>query len=215
LLLGIQLPRNFNRPYAALNVADFWRRWHITLSNWLRDYLYFSLPGKRVKFFVYANLIVTMVLGGLWHGPSWTFVVWGLLHGLGLAGVRLFQSLRGKPSPARKAWVGSRLLSIFVTFHFTAFAWIYFRAPSLEGAWAMLERIGAGDVSFVNVSGPLWMVLGVALVFHYLPERWYEFSLNLYVRAPFYAQAAALAALVVGMQYVVRTGAAPFIYNRF
>ena len=79
LLLGIKLPANFNRPYAAENVADFWRRWHISLSNWLRDYLYFSLPGLRSKWkiFTYTNLVITMVIGGLWHGPSWNFVIWG------------------------------------------------------------------------------------------------------------------------------------------
>ncbi len=88
LLLGIKLPQNFNRPYAAENIADFWRRWHITLSNWLRDYLYFSLPGKRSKVMPYVNLVITMVIGGLWHGASWNFVIWGALHGIGLAAVR-------------------------------------------------------------------------------------------------------------------------------
>ena len=83
LLLGIKLPANFNRPYAAHNIADFWRRWHITFSNWLRDYLYFSLPGLRSKWkiFTYMNLLITMVLGGLWHGQSWNFVIWGVIHG--------------------------------------------------------------------------------------------------------------------------------------
>ena len=92
LLLGIRLPPNFNRPYAAENLADFWRRWHISFSNWLRDYLYFSLPGKRSKVMPYLNLIITMVIGGLWHGASWNFVIWGALHGIGLAAVRLWQT---------------------------------------------------------------------------------------------------------------------------
>ena len=95
MLLGIRLPQNFNAPYAAENVADFWRRWHITFSNWLRDYLYFSLPGKRSKVMPYFNLIITMVIGGLWHGASWTFVMWGALHGVGLAAVRLWQLKTG------------------------------------------------------------------------------------------------------------------------
>jgi len=215
LLLGIQLPINFKRPYAAVNIADFWRRWHITLSNWLRDYLYFSLPGLRSKWkvFAYTNLVITMVIGGLWHGAGWTFVVWGALHGVGLAVVRLWQSVHGKPAgppqPAR------RFASIFLTFHYVAFAWIFFRAPSVEGAVTMLSRIASGTVSFANVSGSFWMVLAIAFTGHYLPDRWYAASLNLYVRAPFYAQAAALAALVVGLQYVATTGATPFIYNRF
>ncbi len=212
LLLGIKLPQNFNMPYAATSVADFWRRWHITLSNWLRDYLYFSLPGKRIKFFSYTNLVITMVLGGLWHGASWNFVIWGALHGFGLATVRLWQAMRGKRAPG---WAGWKVVSIFLTFHFVTFAWIFFRAPAFADALAILGRIGAGDVSFVNISEPLWMTLGIGLVFHYVPKRWFDFSLDLYIRAPFYAQAAALLALVFGLQYVVTTGAAPFIYNQF
>ncbi len=116
LLLGIKLPINFNRPYQAENVADFWRRWHITFSNWLRDYLFFSLPGKRSKLLPYLNLVITFTIGGLWHGANWTFVVWGLLHGIGLAAVRLRQKWTGrkKPSPA---WF-PRVIRVVITFHF-------------------------------------------------------------------------------------------------
>jgi len=211
LLLGIKLPANFNRPYAAENLADFWRRWHITFSNWLRDYLYFSLPGKRVKLFNYTNLVITMILGGLWHGASWNFVAWGALHGFGLAAVRLWQSWRG----AAKATGFWRYFYIVLTFHYVTFAWIFFRAPDFETVWSILQRIGSLTVSFVNVSPELWIVLGIGVLAHYVPKRWYEFSLSVYVRAPFYAQAAVLAALVFGLQYVARTGAAPFIYTRF
>ena len=212
LLIGIQLPANFKRPYAAINIADFWRRWHITLSNWLRDYLYFSLPGLRSKWkiFTYANLVITMVIGGLWHGPSWTFIVWGALHGCGLAAVRLWQTNRRTKEIAIPG-----LASIILTFHYVTFAWIFFRAPSLEGAVTMLARLVSGTVSLVNVPAGFWLVLSIACLGHYIPERWYDSGLRLYVRAPFYAQAAALAALVVGLQYVAATGAAPFIYNRF
>jgi len=213
LLLGIKLPVNFNAPYAAENVADFWRRWHITLSNWLRDYLYFSLPGLRSKWkvFAYMNLLITMVIGGLWHGQSWNFVIWGALHGLGLVTVRIWQAYRGS-AKATGLW---RYANIFLTFHFVAFAWIFFRAPTLEVASAILGRIGSLTVSFANVAGPYWMVLAIALLAHYVPKKWYDVSLNLYVRAPFYAQAAVLAALVMGLRYVAQTGAAPFIYTRF
>src|SRR5205823_11131871 len=98
LLLGIKLPPNFDMPYAASSVADLWRRWHISFSNWLRDYLYFSLPGMRSrwKIFAYTNLVITMVLGGLWHGVSWTFAIWGLLHGVALAVTRAWQTWRGR-----------------------------------------------------------------------------------------------------------------------
>jgi alginate O-acetyltransferase complex protein AlgI len=211
LLLGIKLPANFNRPYAAENIADFWRRWHITLSNWLRDYLYFSLPGKRTKVMPYINLIITFVIGGLWHGASWNFVAWGALHGGGLAVVRLWQAWKGTAKAT--GWV--RYANIFLTFHFVCFAWIYFRSPDFVTVSAMLYRIASLSVSFANVSKGLWMILAIGFLAHYVPKKWYDFSLNLYVRAPFYAQAAALAALVIGLQYVAQTGATPFIYNRF
>ena len=211
LLLGIKLPANFNRPYAAENIADFWRRWHISLSNWLRDYLYFSLPGKRSKVLPYANLVVTMVMGGLWHGASWNFVIWGALHGAGLAVTRLWQVRFG----SAKAVGFRRYLNIVLTFHFAAFAWIFFRAPSFDVALAILGRIGSLTFSLANISGPLALVLAIALAAHYVPKKWYDGSLSLYVRAPFYAQAAALALLALGLQNVVSTGTTPFIYTRF
>jgi len=213
LLLGIKLPPNFNAPYLAENVADFWRRWHISLSNWLRDYLYFSLPGKRSKLIVVSlfNLFITMVIGGLWHGPSWNFVIWGALHGLGLGVVRLWQSKFGS-AKATGTW---KVLNILVTFHFVTFAWVFFRAPTFELASAVLGRIGSLTFAFANMTTPLWVILTIAVLAHYVPKKWYEFSLNLWVRAPFYAQAAALAALVIGLQHVAQTGAAPFIYQKF
>lgn len=211
LLLGIRLPANFNQPYAAENLADFWRRWHISLSNWLRDYLYFSLPGKRVKVLSYANLAITMVLGGLWHGASWNFVIWGALHGTGLVCVRLWQTHSG---PSRAPGAG-RYVSMVVTFHFVAFAWIFFRAPDFAVAMAILGRIASLTVSFANISGPLALVLAIGIVAHYTPKKWFDWSLACYVRAPFYSQAAALALLTLGLQNVVATGAAPFIYTKF
>jgi D-alanyl-lipoteichoic acid acyltransferase DltB (MBOAT superfamily) len=211
LLVGIKLPVNFNRPYAAESVADFWRRWHITLSNWLRDYLFFSLGGARSKWRPYPNLLITMVIGGLWHGASWSFVLWGALHGLGLVVVRLWQAWRGA-AKASGIW---RYVNIFVTFHFVTFAWVFFRAPNLEVASAVLGRLGSLTVSFANVSRPLWMILAIGLAAHYLPKKWYDGSQSLFVRAPFYAQAAALAALGIGLRYLAQTGAAPFIYTNF
>jgi alginate O-acetyltransferase complex protein AlgI len=211
LLLGIKLPQNFNRPYAADNVADFWRRWHITLSNWLRDYLYFSLPGKRVKALSYFNLFLTMVIGGLWHGAAWTFVMWGALHGIGLVIVRLWQTQTGT-GKATGVW---RYVSIFATFQFVCFAWIFFRASSFDNALLILSRIGSLSISAANLSAPLALILAIGIVAHYIPKTWYDFSLQLFVRAPFYAQAAALAMLVIGLQYVAQTGATPFIYNKF
>ena len=212
LLLGIQLPVNFNRPYAAENIADFWRRWHISLSNWLRDYLYFSLPGKRGKVMPYVNLVITMVLGGLWHGASWSFAVWGALHGIGLAAARLWQSQQGR---AVATSTFSRYLRIVLTFHFVAFAWIFFRAPDLNSAWAVITRIASLSASFANISAPLLLVLTIGLLAHYVPKVWHETSMEYFAKAPFYAQAVVLLLLVLGLQSVISSGTTPFIYTKF
>jgi D-alanyl-lipoteichoic acid acyltransferase DltB (MBOAT superfamily) len=215
MLLGIKLPENFNRPYIALNISEFWRRWHITLSNWLRDYVYFSLPGLRSKWkiFTYINLIVTMVLGGLWHGPSWNFVAWGALHGVALAAHHGFRAARGNPKPSADFWI--RFLSRLLTANYVAFCWIFFRATSFENAGAVLGRIASLTVSFANISPALLTVLGVAALGQFSPRGWYDFSMRQFVRVPFYAQAAAVALLVLAIQYVAMTGAAPFIYTKF
>ena len=164
LLLGIKLPINFNAPYTAANISDFWRRWHISFSNWLRDYLFFSLPGKRTKLMPYVNLVITMALGGLWHGISWTFLIWGLLHGVGQAVFRFWQTLK-RPMP--------RLGGILLTFHFVLFAWIFFRAATFEAALQILGQIGAlrpATATFVNVSPALLFVLLVGVAGHFIPK---------------------------------------------
>ena len=215
LLLGIKLPVNFNRPYAAANIADFWRRWHISFSNWLRDYLYFSLPGlrSRWKIFTYANLVLTMAIGGLWHGASWTFVIWGLWHGTGLAVQRWWQVWRGNPTPS--PGLAPRLFRGVVTFHFVLVGWIFFRAANLGTAREIFAQIGSGTISFANVTPAFLLVLAIAACAHYVPKRWYDRSLQLYSESPYYVQAAAMAGLVVAIQYVAATGVAPFIYTRF
>src|SRR6266853_5231061 len=150
LLMGIKLPPNFNRPYAAQNIADFWRRWHISFSNWLRDYLYFSLPGKRTKVMPYVNLVITMLLGGLWHGLTWPFAVWGLLHGTALAATRWHQVRRGRVKPPAKPW--RRALAVTGTYHFVCLTWVFFRAGSLANAWQILGRIASLTPGLENVT---------------------------------------------------------------
>jgi D-alanyl-lipoteichoic acid acyltransferase DltB (MBOAT superfamily) len=211
-LFGFHFPENFRRPYLASSITEFWRRWHISLSTWLRDYLYIPLGGNRHgAMMTYRNLMLTMLLGGLWHGASWNFVIWGALHGIGLATVRLWQAQTGT-SKASGIW---RYLSIFVTFHFVTFTWIFFRASTLDNALAILSRVGSLTASAANISTPLALILILGAVAHYVPKTWYDVSVNLFVRAPFFAQAIALAALVIGLQYVAQTGATPFIYNKF
>jgi len=214
LLLAIKLPPNFNMPYAAENIADFWRRWHISLSNWLRDYLYFSLPGLRSKWkvFTYSNLILTMLLGGLWHGASWNFVIWGLLHGVGLAATRAWQTIWGG-TKVEGGW--RKIVRIFFTVNYVCFAWIFFRCPTLDAALSVLGRIGSLTISFENISAPVAMVLAIAVVAHYFPLKWQGWVVDRFAATPFYAQAVALMLLAVALQYVAASGVAPFIYTKF
>jgi D-alanyl-lipoteichoic acid acyltransferase DltB (MBOAT superfamily) len=215
LLLGITLPPNFNRPYSAQNISDFWRRWHMSFSYWLRDYLYFSLPGlrSRLKIFAYLNLVITMLIGGLWHGASWTFVAWGALHGVGLAAHRFWQFLRGKrkPSPAFAA----RFLRVFLTFHFVLIGWVLFRASSLSTARDIYWQILSGTISFANISPAFWMVGILGTAAQAIPRRWYDSGVRLYCQSPYYAQAAAIAAVIVAIRFISGASSAPFIYSRF
>jgi alginate O-acetyltransferase complex protein AlgI len=132
ILLGVKLPINFKQPYAATSLIDFWKRWHITLSNWLRDYLYIPLGGSRVGYIRQTfNLFITMILGGLWHGASWNFIIWGAAHGIAIGFVHSIRKYR------LLKWLHSfpKFIKIFITFHFVAICWILFRSPDLLTAW--------------------------------------------------------------------------------
>lgn len=140
LLFNIKLPINFNSPYKALSIQDFWRRWHITLSNFLRDYIYIPLGGSQKKSInTYLNLMVTFALGGLWHGANWMFVIWGVLHGSALIIHRLWRKM-GMRMPKAMAWL--------ITFLFVNFAWVFFRATNIDDA----TRILSGMVSIGSIT---------------------------------------------------------------
>lgn len=144
MLLGVRLPNNFRQPYCAQSVIQFWRRWHMTLSFWLRDYLYIPLGGNRHgRLNEIRNIIITMVLGGLWHGASWTFVIWGLLHGVGVAVVHAARKmLRWTWLDRIPDWVG-----VLLTFHFVAVAWVFFRAPGLARSADIFKAVIGGSWS--------------------------------------------------------------------
>jgi alginate O-acetyltransferase complex protein AlgI len=141
LILNIHLPLNFNSPYKSLSIKDFWRRWHMTLSRWLRDYLYIPLGGnRRGSARIYFNLMATFVLGGLWHGAGWTFIIWGSLHGIALVVHRLWERT-GAKMPALPAWA--------LTFLFVNFAWVFFRAESVGEAVRIIRgMLGLNGVDF-------------------------------------------------------------------
>jgi D-alanyl-lipoteichoic acid acyltransferase DltB (MBOAT superfamily) len=213
LLLGIQLPANFRRPYLAVDVAEFWRRWHITFSEWLRDYLFDVLPKRRkfpVLSYSYAFLI-TFTLGGLWHGISWNFLIWGVLHGLALGVVFAWKRVRKIPSPA---W-WAKLLGGLITFNFVCFTWIFFRASSLEGAMSILRGLGALTWGAENLTPLVVGVLVLAAVIHCFPPRWFEVSAGWAARAPFWAQGLAMAAVILLIQTLAGRGSAPFVYGNF
>jgi D-alanyl-lipoteichoic acid acyltransferase DltB (MBOAT superfamily) len=133
LLLGFKLNPNFSSPYKSQNITEFWRRWHISLSSWLRDYLYISLGGNRKgKIRTYINLIITMLLGGLWHGPALRFILWGGIHGVSLAVHKFYRTLLPKRDARYVVSRWRRVLNIFVTFHFVVFVWILFRSSDMK-----------------------------------------------------------------------------------
>ena len=208
LLLGFVFPQNFNSPYRATGFRDFWRRWHMTLSRFLRDYLYIPLGGNRKgKFRTYLNLMVTMTLGGLWHGAAWNFVAWGAYQGTGLSAEHAIRGRLGRIFPGWLRW--------FVTFNLIVVGWILFRSTdlSLFGDYmAALVRSGPATLYSVPVVGAIILVVGLQL----LPERPMEgIELRLGRLQPLLLGAAlALVVLVIGAT-VPSQGVPPFIYFRF
>jgi D-alanyl-lipoteichoic acid acyltransferase DltB (MBOAT superfamily) len=239
LLLGFHFPQNFDRPYAATSLSDFWRRWHMTLSRWLRDYLYIPLGGSRQgRLRSYRNLVLTMLLGGLWHGAATTFVAWGLLHGIWLAlerATREWMAARGgmaaregmvtrrfiKPAalvgPAREAswsklapWAG-RIL----TFHVVCLGWLLFRAESFAAAGTMLQRaFGAWEpVAELPLQGIL--VVAGMLLLQIMPEAPLVRLSAGFARLPSPLQGFAMGIFLFLITALGPEGVAPFIYFQF
>jgi D-alanyl-lipoteichoic acid acyltransferase DltB (MBOAT superfamily) len=215
LLLGFKLPINFNSPYRATSLVDFWKRWHITLSNWLTDYVYFSIGGLRKRpFNLYRNVMLTMLIGGLWHGAAWTFVVWGGLHGLGLAVNRWWENRRRKlKRKARQEW-WVKALCVFATFHFVCMTWIFFRAASLSQAWDILKRLGALQPGAGNLATPVVTVLVLGYLSHWFPKDAFDKVRGGWHWLPAPVQAALILTIAVGLYYLAGTEA-QFIYGNF
>lgn len=212
LLLGYELAINFNHPYRAHNLRDFWRRWHISLSTWLRDYLYISLGGSRGgSLATYRNLLLTMLLGGLWHGAAWTFVAWGALHGLGLAGTRAWQSRRGEAAGGPLL----RLVKVIFTFHLVCLGWVFFRASDFQHAWELLVGIGQLEGGTANISPLLWGLLAVGFLTHLLPDRLLVLATEAFRRMPAPIQGLLFFGLVLFIHYAGSTQIVPFIYFQF
>jgi D-alanyl-lipoteichoic acid acyltransferase DltB (MBOAT superfamily) len=216
LLLGYRLPLNFNSPYISTSITEFWRRWHISLSTWLKEYLYISLGGNRKgKFRQYLNLFLTMLLGGFWHGASLNFIVWGGLHGIAL-GLDKFIKERF-PSPASK-W--SRFLGFLFTFHFVCFCWIFFRAADFETARAMLHQMvfSFHPELFLQVIQGYHVVLLLLLcgfVLHLAPEGCTHQAFQYFNASPLIVKSLLLSGLLFLVAQMRSADIQPFIYFQF
>ena len=208
-LLGYSFPRNFDQPYRASSMQSFWRRWHISLSSWLRDYLYVPLGGGRKGLISSCiNVFITMVLGGLWHGAAWTFLAWGTLHG----GVQVIERLGRAAFGDRK--VVPTVIGVLVTFHIVCLGWILFRAENFGLAMAMLQ--GLGRIGPVVALTPLLLTLIVGgLAMHWLPPRAIEGLAERLKTAPSLTLGLLIGAAFLLIEAVRPDGVAPFIYFQF
>ena len=214
-MMGFDLGINFDKPYQSASITEFWRRWHISLSSWLRDYLYIPLGGnRRGRIRTYVNLLLTMLIGGLWHGASWRFVAWGGLHGLALAVHRL---LGGKAEPPKHPF--RRFIGWFLTFHFVLLLWVFFRAKDFATAMQVFAQLQHISLSYVNsfvAFRPLFvglLVLGYLL--HFMPMGWVVRIEGWFVRMPWVVQ---FLVFVLTIQLILQMRQAyvqPFIYFQF
>lgn len=273
LLMGYRLPMNFNVPYQSMSITEFWRRWHISLSTWLKDFLYISVGGNRngsfggyffpglffagiigwgvyyleqsaipliiagasvvvfaltillskdknKSLFTNFNLFTTMLLGGLWHGASLRFIVWGALHGIALAVHKMFMELfpRAKGKEPSFVW---KIVSIFITFHFVTFCWIFFRATSFDAALNVIYNIGQLEFDWNAWSTIImgyknaFLLIFIGFIWHYIPKSWMAIPNQMFCVAPMFVKAVVLG-LVFWVVYATATaGPQPFIYFQF
>ena len=219
--LGYDLMRNFNIPYISKNVTEFWKRWHISLSTWLMEYLYFPLGGNRKGVVrTYINLLLTMLIGGLWHGAAWTFVVWGALHGVALCIHKIWMKLLHRTKDYKGTFLGN-VVSIIVTYLFVIFCWIFFRAQDFTTAGAVIKAIFTWQDGVVYISS--WNVFSILIVGIATLVAWIRAKKRKTVCEGFYPVFSlnsvlgltillVVFGLALGMAY---TGSNPFIYFQF
>ena len=227
LLLGFRLPVNFRAPLLAHNIRDFWDKWHISLSTWIRDYIYIPLGGSRGGFArTQVNLLIAMVLSGVWHGSGWNFFLWGLLHGLGLVllniGDKVYEKFR-KVSPresrnvlANTGWLG-KVIGTFVTIHFVCFCFVFFRAKSLDEALQVFQALFQNTVNVSWTNNPLYLLsilliswIAYPFVRHYTPKL-----SSIFGRVPKYAVSIPLFVVFLLVLICAPSGIPGFIYANF
>jgi len=208
-LLGFQFKENFRQPYRATSLQDFWRRWHISLSGWLRDYLYIPLGGsKHGTWKTYRNLFLTMFLGGLWHGAAWNFMIWGSLHGAWLAGERALKGFGyGRAIPGFVGWL--------ITFHIVCAAWVFFRAADFSVAMDWFAGVlaftgGIGEATWFGLT-----LIGSVLLFQFSPHDGVSRVAKWLENSPVALIALLFGLALLAIQWVAPAGTAPFIYFQF
>ena len=218
--LGFSIPANFRSPYKSQSITEFWRRWHISLSSWLRDYLYISLGGNRKgKLRMYINLFLTMLLGGLWHGASLNFIVWGGLHGAALCVHKYFRQILGHDKHYESHGI-KRFAAVFLTFHLVCFCWLFFANPTFDSSLMMLNKIFFDFhpelfVQFISGYPIVVSLIVLGYILHYLPESWNVATSRLVCRAPFILQTVFLVLVIFLVIQVKSSEVQPFIYLQF
>ena len=215
LILGYNLKENFDHPYLAENITSFWRKWHMSLSSWLRDYLYIPMGGNRKGIFnTYLFLLITMTVGGFWHGAKWTFIIWGILHGIGL----MVHKLVGKYNLTKM--FSNKTINVFITFNFISILWVFFRSADTPAALASLNKIFF-DTNLTQIIGfymarkevLLFLILSSAFIFliHYLKP----FIIKCYNKVPIYIS---VVLIIIFFQIIIQVKdniVEPFIYFQF
>lgn len=213
LLLGFRLPENFDRPYLATDIQDFWNRWHMTLSTWIRDYVYIPLGGNRGSFWrVQFNLMMAFILSGIWHGAGWNFLIWGIIHGVALVWLNLMKCYgwRGKLSQYSKG------LAIFLTFHYVAFGWIFFHSTNFEQAKSVLSALTnfEGIGLSLSVIPTLWLMSMLWLMYPFLANS-RQFFANLLQKLPIWLLPVVITMYVLMVFNLAPEGLPNFIYANF
>jgi len=212
-LFGFTLPENFNRPFTATGPIEFWKRWHMTLSRWVQDYVYIPLGGSRYgEFRTYANLFLSFFIIGVWHGAGWTFVIFGLWHAFGVTFNRLYRRMRGRRAPLA-GW--RRKLAVLLSVHFFVIHWPIFRAPSVEVMWQVYEQMFRWDAFSMRISPMVLAVIVGMFIVHFSPKRWVSHCSDWLVSLPAVGKGVVTVGVAAVLMYVGTQQAAPFIYFQF
>jgi D-alanyl-lipoteichoic acid acyltransferase DltB (MBOAT superfamily) len=209
---------NFDRPYSARSLQDFWRRWHITLSRWLRDYLYIPLGGsKKGELRTYVNIMATMVLGGLWHGAAWTMIIWGAYHGAGQC-LGAWRRARAKAAGVEPVDAPGRVwLQRAATFNLVCIGWVFFRSDSVASALSLLRRLvtGWGTAGTGLVTPTVLLVIALMLALQFAPHRTAELLQDRISALRPWVMGVGFAAALFVIATLGPQGVAPFIYFQF